>query len=83
MIDMSDEKLQKVLASAGLASRREAEKAIEAGEVTVNGRTAHLGERVKPGDKITWRGENLVVPADTRSETRVILYNKPEGEICS
>lgn len=80
---MSDEKLQKVMAAAGLGSRRELERAIEAGEVQVNGRTAHLGERVKPGDKLIWRGENLVVPASSRAEVRVLLYNKPEGEICS
>lgn len=80
---MSDEKLQKVLAAAGLASRREAERAIEAGEVEVNGRPAHLGERVKPDDKIVWRGETLVVPQASRAEVRVLLYNKPEGEICS
>lgn len=80
---MTDEKLQKVLAAAGLGSRREAERAIEAGEVTVNGRVAHLGERVKVGDKVLWRGEMLVVPESARSEVRVLLYNKPEGEICS
>lgn len=80
---MTDEKLQKVIAAAGLCSRREAERAIEAGEVTVNGRTAHLGERVKVGDKVVWRGETLVVPKSARAEVRVLLYNKPEGEICS
>ncbi len=80
---MNDEKLQKVLAAAGLGSRREVERAIEAGEVTVNGQTAHLGERVKPGDKLTWRGEEVVVPPPSRSEVRVLMYNKPEGEICS
>lgn len=78
-----DEKLQKVLAAAGLGSRRELEKSIEAGEVLVNGRVAHLGERVKPGDTLAWRGETLIVPATSRGEVRVLLYNKPEGEICS
>lgn len=78
-----DEKLQKVLAAAGYGSRRELEKAIEAGEVLVNGRQAHLGERVKPGDKISLRGTIFEVPASSRAEVRVILYNKPEGEICS
>ncbi|MCR6653769.1 MAG: pseudouridine synthase [Cellvibrionaceae bacterium] len=80
---MTDEKLQKVLAAAGLGSRREVERAIEAGEVMVNGRPAHLGERVKVGDKVIWRGESLVVPESARAEIRVLLYNKPEGEICS
>lgn len=80
---MSDEKLQKVLAAAGFGSRREMERVIEAGEVQVNGKTAHLGERVSAGDKLQWRGKTHVVPQATRKEVRVILYNKPEGEICS
>lgn len=80
---MTDEKLQKVLAAAGMGSRREVERAIEAGEVMVNGHPAHLGERVKTGDKVLWRGQSLVVPQTTRAEARVLLYNKPEGEISS
>lgn len=80
---MSDEKLQKVLAAAGFGSRREMERVIEAGEVQVNGKTAHLGERVSAGDKLQWRGKTHEVPQARRKEVRVILYNKPEGEICS
>lgn len=80
---LSDEKLQKVLAAAGFGSRREMERVIAAGEVQVNGKTAHLGERVSAGDKLQWRGNAYVVPQDARKEVRVILYNKPEGEICS
>lgn len=77
-----DEKLQKVLARAGLGSRREMERAIVAGEVTVNGRPAVLGDRVTAEDVITYRGK--VVKTRTQvSRRRVILYNKPEGEICS
>lgn len=80
---LGDEKLQKVLAAAGFGSRREMERVIAAGEVQVNGKTAHLGERVNPGDKLQWRGNTFVVPQPARKEVRVILYNKPEGEICS
>lgn len=80
---MTDEKLQKALAAAGFGSRREIEKAIEAGEINVNGKTAHLGERVKPGDKVQWRSKTHVVPKSNQTEIRVLLYNKPEGEICS
>lgn len=80
---MSDEKLQKVLAAAGFGSRREMERVIEAGEVQVNGKTAHLGERVGAGDKLQWRGNTHVVPQAAHKEVRVIIYNKPEGEICS
>jgi 23S rRNA pseudouridine2605 synthase len=78
----SDEKLQKVLARAGCGSRREMERVIVAGEVTVNGRVATLGDRVTSSDKISVRGKTVSAAKDT-SKRRVILYNKPEGEICS
>lgn len=78
----ADEKLQKVLARAGLGSRREMERAIEAGEVRVNERVAHLGDRVTPEDAIFYRDERVEVRTQV-SRQRVILYNKPEGEICS
>ncbi|MGD8176472.1 23S rRNA pseudouridine(2605) synthase RluB [Marinimicrobium sp. ARAG 43.8] len=78
----SDEKLQKVLARSGLGSRREMERAIEAGDVRVNDRVAHLGDRVTPDDAIWYRGEPVTVRSAVTRQ-RVILYNKPEGEICS
>ncbi|MGL6158885.1 23S rRNA pseudouridine(2605) synthase RluB [Microbulbifer sp.] len=75
------EKLQKVLARTGLGSRREMERAIEAGRVTVNGVVAELGERVTGTDHIELDGRRLPVQEENRC--RVILYNKPVGEICS
>lgn len=77
-----DEKLQKVLARAGLGSRREMERAIESGSVKVNERLAKLGDRVTPDDKIFFNGQRILQSAGL-SRRRVILYNKPEGEICS
>ena len=82
-VEASGEKLQKALANAGFGSRREMEKYIKAGEVSVNGSPAELGARVAPGDKIKWRDNSLVVPEPWKKASRVILYNKPEGEICS
>ena len=77
-----DEKIQKVLARAGMGSRREMEKAIANGEVIVNGKIAQLGDRVSADDKLVYRGKT--VGASTKEEQiRVLLYNKPEGEICS
>ncbi|MFC6632227.1 23S rRNA pseudouridine(2605) synthase RluB [Microbulbifer taiwanensis] len=75
------EKLQKVLARTGLGSRREMERAIEAGRVTVNGQVAELGERVSGEDHIEFDGRRL--PETEENRCRVILYNKPVGEICS
>lgn len=78
----SDEKLQKVLARAGIGSRREMERAIEAGQVKVNDKIANLGDRVTPQDKIFVNGQRVVLRSEL-TRRRVILYNKPEGEICS
>lgn len=78
----TDEKLQKVLARAGNGSRREMERAIEAGQVKVNDRIAKLGDRVTPQDKIFVNGQRVVLRSEL-TRRRVILYNKPEGEICS
>lgn len=78
---MSD-KLQKVLANAGVGSRREMEKWIAAGRISVNGKVASLGDRVEPADKIRVDGNPLSTSKDT-PVCRVLMYNKPEGELCS
>jgi 23S rRNA pseudouridine2605 synthase len=75
------EKLQKVLARAGLGSRREMERWIEGGRVAVNGKTAHLGDRVGDKDKLAVDGRTL--DAEPAQEVRCILYHKPPGEVCS
>ncbi|WLQ15099.1 pseudouridine synthase [Hahella aquimaris] len=75
------EKLQKVIARQGLASRREAEEWISGGRVRVNGKVAHLGDRVTTEDKISVDGHKIaMVDAE---ETMVLVYNKPEGEVTS
>ncbi|TVZ39479.1 23S rRNA pseudouridine2605 synthase [Alteromonadaceae bacterium 2753L.S.0a.02] len=77
------EKLQKVLARAGLGSRREMERLISLGKVMVNGKTAQLGDRVLDSDKVECNGKRVAVAAKVKQRVRVILYNKPEGQICS
>ena len=79
----SDEKLQKVLARAGLGSRREMERVIADGRVRVNGQPAQLGDRVGPDDSISVDGKKISADCAVRERPRVLLYNKPEGEICS
>lgn len=77
------EKLQKVLARAGLGSRRDMEKLIGANRVTVNGKVAHLGDRVGERDRILVDGHPIALKAAEERRPRVLIYNKPEGEICS
>ena len=76
------EKLHKILAQAGLGSRRAMEERIRNGEITVNGKVATIGDRVTAEDRIK-AGDRIVRwPASGRLP-RVLLYHKPEGEIVS
>ncbi len=75
------ERLQKLLANAGLGSRREIERWIEAGRVRLNGEIAKLGDRANPEDKIHIDKRLIHVPGIGSVERKVILYNKPEGEL--
>jgi 23S rRNA pseudouridine2605 synthase len=75
-----EERLQKLIAAAGLASRRHAEELIEAGEVTVNGETVReLGTKADPArDHIKVRGR-LINPLLEAREKTYVLLNKPRG----
>lgn len=73
------ERLQKLLASLGHGSRREIERWISEGLVTVNGRVATLGDQAGPEDKVTVRGR--VIPLKAAARPRVIVYHKPDGEL--
>jgi 23S rRNA pseudouridine2605 synthase len=78
---MSEERIQKVLAKAGLGSRREMEKVIEDKRVSVNGEVAKLGDKVQRTDELKVDGKTVKI--DTKAVRRVLIYNKPEGEICT
>ena len=75
-------RLQKLLAAAGLGSRRQVEEWIAAGRLSVAGRVAKLGDRAGPGDEVRLDGRRLDLmarqPADTH---QVLLYHKPLGEV--
>jgi len=75
-----EERLHKVLAQAGLGSRRALEQRIADGLVKVNGEVAQVGMSVKSGDKIELDGRQFVASALTEA-ARVLMYNKPEGEV--
>ncbi|TBU83799.1 23S rRNA pseudouridine(2605) synthase RluB [Phytopseudomonas dryadis] len=77
------EKLQKVLARMGLASRREIESWIAAGRVKVNGKDASLGQRVDLHDAIAIDGRLIRREEAAETVRRVLIYNKPDGEICT
>lgn len=77
------EKLQKVLARVGLGSRRYMEEVIAAGRVSVNGRIAQVGERIEPGDELRIDGRKVQFQLEDEVRRRVLVYYKPEGEICS
>ncbi len=74
------DRIAKVLSRAGIASRREAERMIEAGEVAVNGKTIDSPAlNIGPNDRVTVRGE----PVGRPEPARLWLYYKPEGLVTS
>ena len=75
-------KLHKVLAEAGLGSRRDMEDLIVAGRVSVNGEPAHIGQRILPTDQVRINGK-LIQRKVAKSLPRVLVYHKPAGEIVS
>lgn len=77
------EKLQKVLARTGLASRRSIEEWISQGRVSVDGHTAKIGERVGKNAYICVDGKPISHLIVHQTERRVIIYNKPLGEVSS
>ncbi|MFQ5469410.1 MAG: 23S rRNA pseudouridine(2605) synthase RluB [Gammaproteobacteria bacterium] len=77
------ERIQKVLAQAGYGSRREIESWIRAGRIRINGQLAQLGDRVVDSDRIVLDDKPVRVSSGATKKRRVIVYHKPEGEICS
>ena len=74
-----DVRLNRFLSDAGFCSRREADRLIEAGRVTVDGVRAELGTRVRKGQKVRV-GSQLI-----RQNDRMVLiaFNKPRGIVCT
>lgn len=75
-------KLHKVLAEAGLGSRRDMEELIIAGRVSVNGEPAHIGQRILPTDQVRINGKLIQRKVSTKPP-RVLVYHKQAGEIVS
>ena len=75
-----EERLHKVLAQAGLGSRRALEERINHGVVKVNGEVATIGQSIRSGDRVELDGKVFVASA-LNEPARVLIYNKPEGEV--
>jgi 23S rRNA pseudouridine2605 synthase len=78
------ERIQKLLASAGIGSRRGIEDWLRAGRLTVNGAVAKLGDRAEPGDAFALDGQPLKMPGNAPAGApvlAVLLYHKPTGQV--
>jgi 23S rRNA pseudouridine2605 synthase len=74
-------RLQKLLAAAGLGSRRNIEQWIRDGRITVSGRIAQLGDRAGPGDEVFMDGRRLDLNTASGPARELLLYHKPVGEM--
>lgn len=72
-------RINKYLGDAGVCSRREADKFIEQGKVTIDGVVAEMGSRVFPGQKVTFNGKEL----KKQEEQVLIAFYKPVGIVCT
>lgn len=76
------ERIQKVLARAGVGSRRQIEQWIGEGRLTVNEKPAVIGQRVTAQDRIALDG-HVIQRLGVAPRARVLIYFKPEGEVCT
>jgi 23S rRNA pseudouridine2605 synthase len=74
-------RLQKLLAAAGLGSRRSVEQWIRDGRVTIAGRIAQLGDRAAPGDEVCLDGRKIDLHPAQLASRELLLYHKPVGEV--
>ena len=72
-------RINKFLSEAGVCSRREADRRIENGEITINGRVAVNGDKVEPGDEVLVNGR----PIQKEEEMVLLVLNKPVGVVCT
>ena len=83
MIKPEPERIQKLLARAGIGSRRQVESWIKEGRIKVNGKVATLGDRIELTDKVRLDGKEIRFAKTLPSATRVLAYYKPAGEVCT
>ncbi len=78
-MDSNGVRINKFLSEAGICSRREADRRIENGEITINDRTAVAGDRVLPEDVVCVNGR----PVQKEEEMILLVLNKPVGVVCT
>jgi 23S rRNA pseudouridine2604 synthase len=81
MNESNETRLNKYISESGLCSRRQADAYIEKGHVLINGRKAHVGDKVKPGDRVMVNGQEIESRA--AEEEILIVFNKPIGVVCT
>ena len=72
-------RINKFLSEAGVCSRRKADRQIEAGNVTIDGKAAETGSRVFPGQKVLFLG----APVEKEEERILLAFHKPVGIVCT
>lgn len=72
-------RLNKYLSDSGVCSRRQADKLIEDGKITIDGKVAQLGDRVLDGSVVRYNNK-VVNPCET---SVIYVYNKPIGQVCT
>jgi 23S rRNA pseudouridine2604 synthase len=81
MEDNNSIRLNKYISESGMCSRREADRLIEEGHVTINGSRAKVGRRVMPKDRVVVKGQPIEPKA--KEEAIYIAFNKPPGIVCT
>lgn len=77
------ERIQKVLSTLGYGSRREIERWIQEGRIKVNKKIAQLGHPILSSDHVEIDGKAITLVKEHFVPARVLLYHKPEGEVCT
>ncbi len=72
-------RINKYLSMAGICSRREADREIEAGNIKIEQRTASMGDRVMPGEQVFYKGKLIL----QKEEPVLLAVNKPKGIVCT
>jgi 23S rRNA pseudouridine2605 synthase len=75
------QRLQKIIAAAGIASRRAVDQWVHDGRITVNGQVARLGDRATLADEVCLDGKPLALAGGQATARRVLIYHKPIGEV--